>query len=181
MSCSAWAMARDPHGPLLHAALGTIVFVVLVPGSVVVLGPWLLTGWHIAPPLLGRRLTRLLGAALLVLAVPLFAAFNLRFVVEGHGTPAPIAPTERLVVGGPFRWVRNPGYVSVLALLVGQALLFASPQLFAYAAVVALAFHLFVVLYEEPALRRQFGADYETYCRAVPRWLPRLRPAPQQR
>ena len=154
-------MARDPRGALLHAALGTIVFVVLVPGSVVVLGPWLLTGWHLAPPLLGWRVTRWLGAALLVLAVPLFAAFNLRFVVEGHGTPAPIAPTDRLVVGGPFRWVRNPGYVSVLALLVGQALLFASPGLLAYAAVVALAFHPFVVLYEEPTLRRQFGADYE--------------------
>jgi protein-S-isoprenylcysteine O-methyltransferase Ste14 len=73
--------------------------------------------------------------------------------------------------------VRNPGYVSVLTLLVGQALLFASPGLFAYAAVVALAFHLFVVLYEEPTLQRQFGTEYETYCRAVPRWLPRLRPA----
>jgi protein-S-isoprenylcysteine O-methyltransferase Ste14 len=180
MACSARAMARDPQGTLLQAALGTILFVVLVPGSVVVLGPWLVTGWHIAPPLLRWHVTRWLGAALLVLAVPLFAAFNLRFVIEGHGTPAPIAPTNRLVVGGPFRCVRNPGYVSVLALLVGQALFFATPQLLAYAGVVALAFHLFVVLYEEPTLRRQFGADYETYCRAVPRWLPRLRPAAQQ-
>jgi protein-S-isoprenylcysteine O-methyltransferase Ste14 len=169
-------MARDQRGALLHAALGTVVFVVLVPGSVVVLGPWLLTGWHVAPPLLGWRVTRWLGAALLVSGLPLFAAFNLRFVVEGRGTPAPIAPTERLVVGGPFRWVRNPGYVSVVALLVGQALVFGSPGLLAYAVIVSIAFHLFVVLYEEPALRRQFGADYERYCRAVPRWVPRLRP-----
>ena len=175
------AMARDQRGALRRAAFGTIIFVLLVPGTVVVLGPWLLTGWRFASPLLGWTMTRWLGVVLLVLALPLFATFNLRFVVEGHGTPAPIAPTDRLVVGGPFRWVRNPGYVSVLALLVGQALFFASPQLFAYAAVVALAFHLFVVLYEEPTLRRQFGADYETYCRAVPRWVPRLRPAPQQR
>ena len=102
-------------------------------------------------------------------------------MVEGRGTPAPIAPTEHLVVGGPFRWVRNPGYLSVVALLVGQALLFASPAFSVYAAVVALGFHLFVVLYEEPTLRRQFGADYETYCRAVPRWVPGLRPARQQR
>jgi protein-S-isoprenylcysteine O-methyltransferase Ste14 len=148
---------------------------------VVVLGPWLLTGWRLAPPSLGWTVTRWLGDVLLVLALPLFAAFNLRFVVEGHGTPVPIAPTEHLVVSGPFRWVRNPGYVSVLALLVGQGLFFASPPLFAYAAVVALAFHLFVVLYEEPTLRRQFGMDYETYCRAVPRSIPRLRPAPHQR
>ena len=93
---------------------------------------------------------------------------------------APIAPTERLVVGGPFRWVRNPGYISVIALLLGQALVFGSSVLLAYAAVIALGFHLFVVFYEEPTLRRQFGAEYETYCRAVRRWIPRLRPAPWQ-
>ena len=174
-------MARDQQGALLRAAFGTIIFVLLVPGTAVVLGPWLLTGWRLAPPLLGWTMTRWLGVVLLVLALPLFAAFNLRFVIEGHGTPTPIAPTEHLVVGGPFRWVRNPGYVSVIALLVGQALLFACPVLFAYAAVVALVFHLSVVLYEEPTLRRQFGAEYETYCRAVPRWIPRLRPAPHQR
>ena len=172
-------MARDPHGTLFHAALGTVVFVLLAPGSVVVLGPWLLTGWHVAPPLLGWLVTRWLGAALLVLALPLFVAFTLRFVVEGHGTPAPIAPTDCLVVGGPFRWVRNPGYVSVVTLLVGQALVFGSPGLLGYAAVVAIAFHLFVILYEEPTLRRRYGADYEMYCRAVPRWVPRFKSVPR--
>jgi len=170
-------MARDAQNTLSRAALGTVVFVLLVPVSVVVLGPWLLTGWHLAPPLLGWRATRWLGGALLVLALPVFVAFNLRFVVEGRGTPAPIAPTERLVVGGPFRWVRNPGYLSVVALLVGQALVFGSVVLLVYAAVLALGFHLFVVLYEEPTLRRQFGAEYETYCRTVRRWVPRLGPA----
>jgi protein-S-isoprenylcysteine O-methyltransferase Ste14 len=174
-------MARDPRGALLRAAFGTIIFVLLVPGTVIVLGPWLLTGWRFAPPLLGWTMTRWLGVVLLALALPLFAAFNLRFVIEGHGTPAPIAPAEHLVVGGPFRWVRNPGYISVVALLVGQALVFGSPRLLGYAVIVAIAFHLFVVLYEEPTLRRQFGADYETYRRAVPRWVPGLRPAPQQR
>ena len=126
----------------------------LVPANVVVLGPWLLTGWRFAPPLLGWRATRWLGGALLVLALPVFVAFNLRFVVEGRGTPASIAATERLVVGGPFRWVRNPGYISVIALLVGQALLFGSAVLLACATLVALGFHLFVVFYEEPTLRR---------------------------
>jgi len=85
------------------------------------------------------------------------------------------------VVGGPFRWVRNPGYVSVVTLLVGQALVFGSPGLLGYAAVVAIAFHLFVILYEEPTLRRRYGADYEMYCRAVPRWVPRFRSVPPER
>jgi protein-S-isoprenylcysteine O-methyltransferase Ste14 len=174
-------MAEPVHRTVLAAAVGAIVFVLLVPGTALVLVPYLLTGWRLGPPLLGWSATRWLGAALLVLALPIWVMFNLRFVVEGRGTPAPLAPPERLAVGGPFRWVRNPGYVSVVALLVGQALLFASPALLAYAAVVALGFHLFVILYEEPTLRRQFGVEYETYCRAVPRWIPRLRPAPRQR
>ena len=173
-------MTRDAQGTLRRAALGTIAFVLLVPASVIVLAPWLLTGWHLAPPLFGWRATRWLGGVLILLALPLFAAFNLRFVVEGRGTPAPIAPTERLVVGGPFRWVRNPGYISVIALLLGQALVFGSSVLLAYAALVAFGFHLFVVLYEEPTLRRRFGAEYVTYCRTVRRWVPRLRPAPWQ-
>ena len=140
-------------------ALGTIVFVLLVPGTVVVAVPYLLTRW--------------LGAALLACALPLFVAFNLRFVVEGRGTPAPVAPTQRLVMGGPFRWVRNPGYVAVVALLVGQALVFGSTLLLAYAGAVAACFHLFIVLYEEPTLRKQFGAEYEAYSQQVPRWVPR--------
>jgi protein-S-isoprenylcysteine O-methyltransferase Ste14 len=96
---------------------------------------------------------------------------------RGRGTPAPIAPTEHLVVGGPFRWVRNPGYVAVVSLVVGQALVFGSGAVLAYAAVLAVGFHLFVVLYEEPTLRRQFGEEYEAYCREVPRWFPRRQPS----
>lgn len=174
------AMAAHAQRTLLRAAAGTIVFVMLVPGTALVLVPYLLTGWRLAPPLLGWSATRWFGVALIALALPVFVLFNLRFVVEGRGTPAPVAPPERLVVGGPFRWVRNPGYVAAIALLVGQALLFASPRLLVYAASIALGFHLFVLLYEEPALRRQFGAEYEAYCRAVPRWIPRLRPVPER-
>ena len=159
---------------LVAAALGTIAFVALVPGTALVLVPYLLTGWHLEPPLLGWSATRWLGVALLVLSLPVFVLFNLRFVVEGHGTPAPVAPPERLVVGGPFRWVRNPGYAAGIALLIGQALLFGSPPALVYAGGIALGFHLFVIFYEEPTLRRRFGADYEAYCRAVPRWIPRL-------
>jgi protein-S-isoprenylcysteine O-methyltransferase Ste14 len=167
-------MATDRvDGPPLRAIVGTIVFVALVPGSVIGLVPYWLTGWRMAPPFLGTPVTRLLGGALLVAGAPLFVTFCRRFVVEGHGTPAPVAPTERLVVGGPFRWTRNPGYIAVVSMIVGQGLVFASPAVLAYAAVVAVCFHVFVVFYEEPTLRTTFGAEYDDYCRRVPRWMPR--------
>jgi protein-S-isoprenylcysteine O-methyltransferase Ste14 len=153
-----------------RAAIGTVVFTLTVPGTVVVLLPYLLTGWRVAPGLFARAL----GALLVAAALPVFVAFLVRFVREGLGTPAPIAPTERLVVGGPFQRVRNPGYVAVIALVLGQALLFGSGAVALYAGLLALGFHLFVVLYEEPTLRRRFGAEYEAYCRRVPRWWPRL-------
>lgn len=166
-------MTAGAGRPPLGALLGTALFVALVPGTVVGLVPWWLSGWRLGPPLLGTSATRWLGALLIVAATPLFLSFASRFVWEGRGTPAPVAPTERLVVGGPFRWVRNPGYVAVVALLVGQGLVFASPAVLAYAAAVALAFHVFVLVYEEPTLRRTFGSEYDDYCRRVPRWVPR--------
>ena len=160
-----------------RALLGTIAFTLIVPGALIVLIPYLLTGWQLRPPLVGIEATRTFGVALIVLAAPLFFRFLSGFVREGHGTPAPIAPPEHLVVGGPFRWIRNPGYVAVVSLVVGQALLFGSGAVLAYAAFLAVAFHLFVVFYEEPTLRRQFGTEYESYCREVPRWIPRPRPS----
>ena len=105
--------------------------------------------------------------------LPLFVSFCSRFVWEGRGTPAPIAPTEHLVVGGPYRWVRNPGYVAVTAILLGEALVLGSQAVLAWAVLVAIAFHVFVLVYEEPTLRATFGAEYDAYCRRVPRWLPR--------
>ena len=121
-------------------------------------------------------------ARLAVLGVVLIAAgaaFVLhafaRFVLEGIGTPAPVAAPERLVVGGVYRHVRNPMYVAVLATILGQALLLGRPVLLAYAAVLWVVFASFVRLYEEPTLRERFGADYDAYRRAVPAWLPRFR------
>ena len=154
-----------------RAALGTALFTLTVPGTVVVAVPYLLTGWRVAE----SWPVRLVGLCLILAALPVFAAFLARFVREGIGTPAPVAPTERLVVGGPFERVRNPGYLSVIAMVAGQALLFASAAVLGYAALLALAFHSFVVLYEEPTLRRRFGAEYARYCQRVPRWLPRRR------
>ena len=147
----------------------------LIPGTVVGVIPFLLSRWRIQPALLGFVGVRWIGAAMLLLAAPLFADFVVRFVREGRGTPAPIAPTQRLVVGGPFRYTRNPGYIGVIGLLVGQGLVFGSPAVLLYAGCVTIAFHLFVLLYEEPTLRRQFGRQYIEYCQRVPRWIPSRR------
>jgi protein-S-isoprenylcysteine O-methyltransferase Ste14 len=105
----------------------------------------------------------------------LFDAFA-RFALQGRGTPAPPLPTERLVVSGLYRHVRNPMYLAVLTVVFGQALLLGSTGLLAYAALLFAAFHLFIVGYEEPTLRRRFGSEYEQYCRRVRRWWPRAGP-----
>ena len=110
----------------------------------------------------------------------LLGAFG-RFVIEGIGTPAPVAPTERLVIGGAYRYVRNPMYIAVAAVIVGQALLFGQVVLLVYAVVFVAAVTAFVRGYEEPTLAGQFGEEYEAYMRAVPRWRPRLRPWAQPR
>ena len=102
----------------------------------------------------------------------MLSAFG-RFVVEGLGTPAPVAPTERLVVGGLYRSVRNPMYLAVFAAIVGQALVLGRVVLLAYAALVLAVTAAFVRLYEEPTLARRYGEEYERYRREVPGWLPR--------
>jgi len=99
-----------------------------------------------------------------------------RFAIHGLGTPAPVAPPQKLVVTGLYRYVRNPMYVSVVAIILGQALLFGDWRLVVYGAVFWLACHAFVLVYEEPTLRRKFGAQYEGFCANVPRWIPRLTP-----
>jgi protein-S-isoprenylcysteine O-methyltransferase Ste14 len=159
-----------------RAALGSLVFFVLAPGVVAGLVPWWLTGWETAEPFAYWALVRVLGAVLLAAGVAVLVHAFVLFVVEGVGTPAPVAPTEHLVVGGLYRYVRNPMYVAVLATIVGQALLLGRLVLLLYAALVAVAFVTFVHQYEEPTLRRQFGDQYEAYCRSVPAWWPRLHP-----
>ena len=99
---------------------------------------------------------------------------------EGLGTPAPVAPTENLVVGGLYRYVRNPMYLAVASIIVGQALLLGQLILLPYAALFGLAVWAFVHWYEEPTLARQFGAEYDEYRRAVPAWWPRRTPWAQR-
>jgi protein-S-isoprenylcysteine O-methyltransferase Ste14 len=159
-----------------RAAGGSLVFLVVAPGIVAGVVPWLLTGLDAGEPSWDSVVTKVAGGVLIVAGVAvLLGAFG-RFVLEGRGTPAPVAPTEQLVVGGLYRHVRNPMYLAVEAAIVGQALLLGRPALLAYAAVVGAAFWAFVRWYEEPTLARRYGARYEANRRAVPGWWPRLRP-----
>jgi protein-S-isoprenylcysteine O-methyltransferase Ste14 len=138
--------------------------------------PWWLTGWEVQEPLPYWAPLRVAGVVLIVAGVVVLVHAFVRFVVEGRGTPAPVAPTEQLVVGGLYRYVRNPMYVAVAAIIVGQALLLGQLWLLLYAAAFVAVTAAFVHWYEEPTLRRQFGAEYEAYRRAVPGWWPRRRP-----
>jgi protein-S-isoprenylcysteine O-methyltransferase Ste14 len=157
----------------VHAAIGSLLFLVAAPGVVAGLVPWLLTGWRTTHPPLP---VAVLGAALVLAGTAVLVHAFARFVVEGRGTPAPIAPTDRLVVGGLYRYVRNPMYVAVGAIIAGQALLLGRPPLLAYAALFWFVVAAFVRLYEEPALSARYGAQYAEYRRAVPAWRPRVRP-----
>jgi protein-S-isoprenylcysteine O-methyltransferase Ste14 len=152
----------------------SLLFLVVAPGTVAVYLPWLISRWRFSDEF-GASL-RGAGAVLLLLGGAVLLECFFRFAWHGFGTPAPVAPTRRLIVTGLYRHVRNPMYVAVVTLILGQALLFGQAGLLVYGGAVWLAFHLFVLAYEEPTLRRQFPADYETFVRHVPRWLPRLRP-----
>ena len=156
----------------VRAAVGSLAFFVLAPGSTAGLVPWLVTGWHSDAPVWATAV----GGVVVVAGTALVVAAFVQFVVEGRGTPAPVAPTEELVVGGLYRWVRNPMYVGVAAAIAGQALLFTSWGVAAWLVVFVAAVTTFVRLYEEPTLRRTYGTSYDAYTAAVRRWLPRVRP-----
>jgi protein-S-isoprenylcysteine O-methyltransferase Ste14 len=159
-----------------RAAVGSLVFLVLAPGVVAGVVPWWLTGWRVQSPLPYWLPLRVGGLILLAAGVVVLLQAFVRFVIEGLGTPAPVAPTERLVVGGLYRYVRNPMYLAVAAIIVGQALALGQPILLLYAGAFAVAVAAFVHWYEEPTLRRRFGDQYEAYRRAVPAWWPRSVP-----
>ena len=155
------------------AATGTALFFAVAPATVAGLIPWALTGWRTGWELPWPL--RALGGALVLAGTAVIVPAFVRFVVEGRGTPAPVAPTERLVVGGLYRHVRNPMYLAVLAAIAGQALLLGRWVLVGYWLVAAAAMVGFVKAWEEPHLRARYGAEYDAYRRAVPGWWPRLR------
>lgn len=168
-------MTGDGRSPALLVA-GTTLFVLLLPLQVAGTVPWLLSRWQVRPPFWGWTWLRAAGVALIAAGLPVLGAAIVRFVRQGRGVPAPVLPARHLVVTGLYRYVRNPMYIAVVSVILGQALLLGSAPVLRYAAAVALGFHVFVLLHEEPSLRRRFGAEYEAYCRGVRRWMPRLTP-----
>ncbi|MGH9936199.1 MAG: methyltransferase family protein [Blastocatellia bacterium] len=153
--------------------LKTSIFTIIVPGAVTALIPYLLLSRnpssfaHIGPFQLFGLIPMTIGAA-----IYFWCAWD--FASTGKGTPAPIDPPKRLVARGLYRFVRNPMYVGVLLALLGEAWLFSSWALVIYAAIVITWQHLFVVFYEEPALKRKFGESYSDYLARTPRWIPNL-------
>src|SRR5215218_7212958 len=158
----------------VRAWVGTVVFLVLTPGVVAGLIPGLMTGWRI-PEADGRLApAAILGTVAILGGVVVLLDAFVRFA-RADGTPAPPMPTARLVVVGPYRYVRNPMYVAVVAIILGQALLLGSWPAGIWAALVLLAVVLFVLLYEEPTLTGEYGDEYREYRRNVRGWIPRLR------
>src|SRR6185369_7938891 len=158
------------------ALLGSAIFLVIAPGTLAVYVPWTFTRWRMAPPLFGFSSLRILGGLMIAAGLPVLLDSFARFAIQGLGTPAPVAPPQRLVVTGLYRYVRNPMYVAVTSLIFGQGLLFGNVTVLEYGAIVWAGFFLFVVGYEEPALGEQFGDEYKRYRANVRRWLPRITP-----
>jgi len=166
------------RGRRFAAVIGTAVFLLLAPGTVAGYIPWRISRWQVHAAFHGFLAQQ--SAAIVLLAAGIAGLLETfgRFAFQGIGTPAPVFPTRHLVVRGSYRYVRNPMYLSVLALIAGQALLFGDVRVAEYGALAWLVVHLFVLGYEEPTLRRTFGDEYALYCAHVSRWLPRLNPWP---
>jgi protein-S-isoprenylcysteine O-methyltransferase Ste14 len=158
------------------AVFGSLVFLVLAPGFVVGLVPFWISRWRFRPPMLGWAAVRAVGAVLIVVGLTVLLESFWRFAMKGLGTPAPVLPTRELVVSGLYRYVRNPMYLAVVAMIVGQAFLFGDVRLLKYGALVWCAFHLFVLVYEEPTLAAAYPAEYPVFREHVRRWIPRLHP-----
>ena len=156
------------------ALVGSAAFFVLAPGTVAGLIPWLITHWRMGEG--ASPGVSIVGALIIALSLALLIECFVRFAVHGAGTPAPIAPTSKLVVSGAYARTRNPMYVAVIGLIFGQSLLFASAALIAYGITMWFVFALFVIYREEPRLQREFPDEYDAYVANVPRWRPRFSP-----
>jgi protein-S-isoprenylcysteine O-methyltransferase Ste14 len=160
----------------LPPVLGSIAFLIVAPGTIAGLIPYWFSQYAMQSPFLGFEPMRWIGIALLGLGAVLLIEAFARFALQGLGTPAPIYPTKTLVITGSYRFVRNPIYVAVTSLILGQALILGNLPILVYGLAVWILFHLFVLVYEEPTLKETFGAQYDAYRRGVRRWIPRLTP-----
>jgi protein-S-isoprenylcysteine O-methyltransferase Ste14 len=158
----------------IAAQLKTALFTVVVPGTVAGYIPWRLRDGTAAGT---HGIEEAAAITVIVIGVLIYLhTVFWGFAWTGGGTPAPIAPTKTLVVKGLHRYVRNPMYIGVALAIAGQAWLFHSRHIAIYAVCMLLTAHLFVISYEEPTLQKQFGEEYESYRKQVPRWIPRIAP-----
>lgn len=153
-------------------AFKTILWSVFVPGTLTVVVPYLLLSYRNEPFVFELSALRFAGLIPMALGTLFYLWCAWDFTFTGKGTPAPFDPPKEIVVLGLYRHVRNPMYVAALLILVGEAILFESATLAIFAGLVFLVFHAWVILYEEPVLRRKFGNSYENYCTNVSRWIP---------
>ncbi len=171
---AAGALVYDAGGMLLFVR--NLIFTLVVPGTVAVYLPLYFTRALAVGPA-GAVAT---GCLLILAGAAVYLSCQWDFAIFGRGTPAPIDAPRKFVSRGLYRYVRNPMYLGVLTMILGWATVFRTAALLWYAFGVALVFHLFVLIYEEPHLRRVFGREYEDYCARINRWLPRLdRPPPR--
>jgi protein-S-isoprenylcysteine O-methyltransferase Ste14 len=161
--------------------LSSAVFLFIAPGTVAGYVPWWIGRWRVHSSFFGYAAVRVVGVLLVAAGVGLLLETFLRFAFKGLGTPAHVFPTKHLVVSGSYRYVRNPMYVAVISLILGQGLIFADIRILVYGICVWLIMHIFVLIYEEPTLRRTFTAEFADYTANVPRWIPQLTPWREQR
>ena len=151
--------------------LKNLAFTIVAPGTAAFLIPWLIVG--------GKRtdlgFMTLVSTLFFILGSAIYFWCLWDFATVGRGTPAPIDAPKKLVTRGLYQYSRNPMYIGVLILILAWATSFKAVILLVYMLIVGLAFHTFVILYEEPHLRKLFGESYFNYCARVPRWLPRIR------
>lgn len=166
--------AEQPTMSRGSAVLGSALFFLIAPVTVAGVVPWWISRWRLQPPFFDLWLAPWFGAVLILLGIPVLLETFARFALQGRGTPAPVLPTQHLVITGPNRYVRNPIYLALVSIILGQGFVLGNTNLLVYGALFWLACHVFVLVYEEPTLRKTFGAEYNAYCANVPRWLPRL-------
>jgi protein-S-isoprenylcysteine O-methyltransferase Ste14 len=169
-------MNSDHSSSRTLALVGTGIFLLVAPGTVAVWVPWRISRWHVHAPFAGFTALRVIGGVAMVAGTVVLLDAFLRFALKGMGTPAPVLPPKHLVVTGSYRFVRNPMYVAVVSVILGEALVFGDIRVFAYGLCAWLTAHIFVLFYEEPTLRRSFPEDFAEFTAHVPRWIPRLSP-----
>jgi protein-S-isoprenylcysteine O-methyltransferase Ste14 len=154
-------------------AIKTLLWSFFVPGTITVLVPYLLLSSQFDSFRINISIFRFFGLIPILLGVMIYIWCAWDFTFIGKGTPAPFDPPKELVIKGPYQYVRNPMYVFVALVLIGEGIFFETTILFLFAVLAMPLFHLWVVLYEEPTLKRKFGSAYARYCENVRRWLPR--------